>query len=102
MREKGTKQGGLSWVTIGECLDPYVESRFFRITDVEITKNNADATLVHAGQCGWIRPNLLRNCLKVLSSSKLTLTIMRLCRCVRMLTRWAVTSNQMCHNCFIR
>ena len=36
--------------------------------------------LGYAGQCGWIRPNLPRNCFKVSSGSKWALTITRLCR----------------------
>ena len=45
--------------------------------------------LGHVGQCGWIRRNLPRNCLKESSGSKWTLTKTKLCRPDWMLTRWS-------------
>ena len=60
--------------------------------------------LGYAGRCGWIRRNLPRNCLKVSSGSKWTLTITRLCRpdcnIHQMIT--VLTSNHMCHNRLFR
>ena len=35
------EHGSLSRVAIGECLVPHVKSSFFRITDVEVTQDNA-------------------------------------------------------------
>ena len=39
--EKGTKQGGLSRITVGEGLVPHIEPSFFRLTDIRITQGGA-------------------------------------------------------------
>ena len=41
MWKKGMEHGSLHRIAIGECLVPDIKSPFFRITDIEITQDNA-------------------------------------------------------------
>ena len=86
----GMKHCSLSRVVIGEC--PSWESQMLKSPKMMPTP------LGYASQCGRIRRSLPRNCLKVSSGSKWTLTITRMSPILHvhsMVT--ALASNHVCH-----
>ena len=94
------EHGSLPRVAISGCLVPDIESSFFWITDVEVTQNNAHTIGIYRPVRVNRTPNLPRNCLKVSSGSKWTLTNNKVVpprlNVHKVIT--AVTSNLLCHN----